>query len=350
MANGEWRINTWRFLRRPIFYSPFAILYCLFSCTPAPQPPPPLADSAERGPIRFSAEVSSKQAWIGEPITLTLRATTPEDTLVEFPARETLGDVNVQSEEEPQSQPTESGLRWEKRYIFDTLSAGGLEIPPLVLQYGTKPAQGEKPDLDNELAIGTLKLDIRSALTSQDSPMSPRDITGARTPAAAPWTWQQIALAVGGAALAAVLAVLLWRTWLRRKLRPAPPPAPELVALAALAELEKFDWIGVGEVREYYYRLSEIVRAYIESKFNLRAPEMTTEEFLVLLAGNRSALPYDADKLRRFLEACDLVKYAALAPQREDGADALSSARAFVQATAAAADRAAAVELEGRAA
>ncbi|RMF81630.1 MAG: hypothetical protein D6744_06940 [Planctomycetota bacterium] len=109
-----------------------------------------------------------------------------------------------------------------------------------------------------------------------------------------------------------------------------------MLAMRELAELSSGDHFERGAVREFYYRLSEIVRVYIERKFGLAAPEMTTEEFLVRLARDRSAVPYDADRLRAFLEECDRVKYAAYEPRREDGEQSISAARAFVDATAAA--------------
>jgi hypothetical protein len=120
-------------------------------------------------------------------------------------------------------------------------------------------------------------------------------------------------------------------------MRPPPPILPEVWALRALAELASYDWVEYARVREYYYRLTEIVRSYVERKFGLAAPDRTTEEFLGMLARRRSALPYDAQRLRDFLEACDVVKYAALEPRREDADGALATARAFVHATAAAA-------------
>ena len=78
------------------------------------------------------------------------------------------------------------------------------------------------------------------------------------------------------------------------------------------------------------------MRGYIERKFALAAPEMTTEEFLLTLARDRGALPYDSGRLRDFLEVCDLVKYAAVRPARDDAEQVLGTARAFVHATAAA--------------
>ena len=61
---------------------------------------------------------------------------------------------------------------------------------------------------------------------------------------------------------------------------------------------------------------------------------MTTQEFLRTLARNRSALPYDPERLRAFLEACDIVKYAAYRPLPKDAEEAMRAARAFINATA----------------
>jgi hypothetical protein len=220
--------------------------------------------------------------------------------------------------------------------VIDTLTAGTLEIPPLLMKYGKKSAEGAEPAFDNELALGTLKVEVRSALTSQDSMVAPRDITGARGPTPAPWTWWQVTMLVVWVGVALAGAWTLIDAWRKRVRRAARVVRPEDWALAALGDLAKFDWIAAGEARELYYRLTEVVRGYVESKFGLRAPEMTTAEFLTALARNRSALPYDNDKLGQFLEACDMVKYAAVAPQREDADDALTTARAFVHSTAAA--------------
>jgi hypothetical protein len=99
--------------------------------------------------------------------------------------------------------------------------------------------------------------------------------------------------------------------------------------------LASYDWVDRGRAREYYYRLTEIVRQYIERKFGIAAPEMTTEEFLNMLARDHGALPCQPDPLRYFLEACDYVKYAALQPRRDDAEGALATARSFVHATAA---------------
>lgn len=358
MVNGEWRVcrasapacfdgemppiakrcNRGRMLY--IFVVPALFGIVISGCKPAAPPEPKkVTDSAERGPIKFSVTATPADAWIGDPITITMTAGVPEDIAVELPNQTVLGEVNIRSAGTPTSRPSESGSVWQQSYVIDTLATGSLEIPPLVMKYGKKPATDGAPQFDNELAIGTLRINIRSALTSQDTMTAPRDISGARTPPPEPWEAWQIAVLAGLciAGLAALwLLVSAVREWRNRS---SPPLAPEIWALRELDRLGKYDWAGTGQVRECYYRLTEITRGYIESKFGLKAPEMTTEEFLRVLARDQSALPYDAVRLRGFLETCDMVKYAAVSPQREEIDAALSHGRAFVNATAAAYER-----------
>ena len=85
-------------------------------------------------------------------------------------------------------------------------------------------------------------------------------------------------------------------------------------AYAELEQLLALDLIAAGKVKEFYYRLSNIVRHYIENRFGLMAPERTTEEFLVELAGTDLLVPVHKGLLSHFLDHCDLVKYAKYAP------------------------------------
>ncbi len=307
----------------------------------APAEPNSVSDTAERGPFKFTVEVSPKQVWIGDPVTIELRVETPEDHLVQFPPEEDFGELEILNVETSDPRPgVEGGLLWHQTVTAESYASGIVEIPALAVKYTHTPAETDsEPAFEHRLAIEPLELEVRSALTSQDSVFEPRDITGTLTPPKQPlstWAWAAIA---GGAIFAAALVTFLI-VWLRRLARrPAPPILPEVWALRELALLEAASQVESWQPREFYYRLSEIVRVYIERKFMLAAPEMTTEEFLVALARDRGALPYDAGRLREFLEACDLVKYAAFEARSEDGLQALGIARAFVDATAAADQR-----------
>jgi hypothetical protein len=310
-------------------------------CNPPAAPAPAaVSDVVERGPYQLTASATPAEAWFGDSITLELRVRTPNDTAVRFPAANAFDGLEVTIGPAQDARPAaEGGLEWRQSYAIAALQAGVLEIPPAAVQYARRPESPEAaPDYQQELVTGTLKINVRSALTTQDSVQAPRDITGARTPARRRNPWQIAGWIAGAAALLGLgcVAHLMIRRWLRR---PTPPVAPEVWALRALQELSAGDWIAAGRIREYYYRLSEVVRAYIERKFGLAAPEMTTEEFLNSLTRERTALPCEPGALRAFLTACDIVKYAGYMPDRASADDALGTARAFINSTAAAAAR-----------
>lgn len=326
--------------RSLVFSLSLAFSLFLTGCRPeTPAEPEILSAAAERGPFKFEVEISPKEAWVGNPIAIKLRATTPEGRAVEFPKAGDFGSLTVLNVEKSDPKPTlDGGLAWEATVAATADVSGAIEIPALTLRYGDQPAQPDAaPVLDKELTVDALTIEVRSALTSQDSVVSPRDITGVlATPPRSLTGWEWAGL-LGGMLLIAALATFAVR-WIRRALnRPPPPVLPEVWALRQLSLLEAESLIGSWRPKKFYYGLSETVRGYIEKKFRLAAPEMTTEEFLAALARDRGAVPYDAHKLREFMESCDLVKYAALEPIPQDGQNALGRARAFVDATAAAA-------------
>ena len=292
--------------------------------------------TAERGPVKVIAEAAPRKVLIGDPVKIALRVEAPDDVLVRFPGEGDFGALPVRDVEATEPRPgAEGGRVWHSTIVADALDSGLLEIPPIAIRYARTPTEPDaEPHFSSEVEVGPLEIEVLSVLTAQDDVLKPRDITGVLAPPRKPlpaWAW---VLIIAGGLLGIALLVLLIRWIERRARRPAPPIAPEIWALRVLAELEAAGLIERGQAREYYYRLSETVRVYIERQFGLMAPEMTTEEFLVALTRNRGAVPYDADRLRGFLQACDLVKYAALVPGTEEAAQAIGMARGFIDATA----------------
>lgn len=320
----------------------------LAGCSPRADAPSvqTVGDVAERGPLKLTVEARPAQVRVGDTIVVRLSMVTPDDHVVTFPGADAWGGlpVTLGTPSDPRPGAT-SGLEWSQEVRIDPTAAGVLDIPPLAIKYTRRSADDSGVAFEGELVSSTLQVEVRSVLTTQDSVAAPRDITGARVPPRR-LTARDWALLLGGAVLALAVATLL--IWLvRRRLgRPAPPLAADVWALRALSELSDAVWLARHGFKEYYYRLTEIVRAYVERQFGLAAPEMTTEEFLNELSRARGAVPYDATKLRGFLEACDIVKYAAFAPTSEDAEGALATARAFVHATAAAAGAAKSAEAE----
>ena len=118
----------------------------------------------------------------------------------------------------------------------------------------------------------------------------------------------------------------------RRKRRPIEPRrrTPEEIAQEALAHLLAENLPARGLVKEFYLRLTGIVRQYVEDTTGMRAPEQTTEEFLRDMR-SRAVFPLERSaRLAEFLEAADLVKYAGQQPHEGQIDEAVARAHEFV--------------------
>ena len=88
-----------------------------------------------------------------------------------------------------------------------------------------------------------------------------------------------------------------------------------------------------GRIKEFYEEISGILRHYIEDRFDLHAPERTTEEFLGELRFAEVLAPPDKQVLEEFLTHCDLVKFAKHEPTTEQIQRTFDLVKDFVERT-----------------
>lgn len=110
--------------------------------------------------------------------------------------------------------------------------------------------------------------------------------------------------------------------------------SPRERALHELAELLARDLVGHQRVKDFYFELTMIVRAYIERAHAIRAPEQTTEEFLLAVSRDPRFSHDVVTRLRTFMQAADMVKYAAHRPDEPAVSQALSTARTYIETDA----------------
>lgn len=144
-----------------------------------------------------------------------------------------------------------------------------------------------------------------------------------------------ILLAASGAlALVSLLAILIYKKYRKRKaIPPAPPKTPYEIACEALSVLKSQDLPSHGKMKEYYSGLSDIVRVYTEGRFAVRAPEMTTEEFLYFLRNSDILSGSHKNLLKEFLTLCDVVKFAKYGPNLKETGESIVSAKKFIDET-----------------
>lgn len=138
--------------------------------------------------------------------------------------------------------------------------------------------------------------------------------------------------------LAVLVVVFLYRLSQRRRPRTLNHPPPETKtswqkAFEALERLWQTDLLSRKAFDAFYFQLSNIVRQYIEERFYVRAPEMTTEEFLSFVKEKDTLSESHKEALRDFLLSCDMVKFAKYAPTIEEAQKSFDLARRFVEET-----------------
>jgi hypothetical protein len=135
------------------------------------------------------------------------------------------------------------------------------------------------------------------------------------------------------AAVVVMLVVAIYRVWRWRRKRGAHPLLPYERALERLEHARTL--MQPAGAREFSIAVSDIVRGYIEQRFEVAVTRRTTEEFLRdLLQSTHASLVRHQSLLADFLHQCDFVKFAEMSLALQDMETLRQSARAFVLATA----------------
>ena len=281
------------------------------------------ADQTEAPSV--SVSVDRTEVMVGDPIRYTISVTAAADIEVEIPLLgEQLGDFTVL--DFGQLPPrTENGRvvtwRWFRLTTFET---GQHLLPGPTIRYRQ---HGQRERIDgNDVSITVISL---LAEAGQNPEL--RDI---KPPEVLPFDWRPYGLvAVAGLVLAGLGGGLF--VYLRRPAPAVASPAPPAsqVALEALRRLHAQGLIEKQQFETYYVGLSAIVREYLENGLNLRAPEMTTEEFLSAAARDRQLSAVQQERLAEFLSQADLVKFARHRPGLEESEAAYRAARRFIEET-----------------
>ncbi|MBR4125098.1 MAG: hypothetical protein IKR13_02745 [Victivallales bacterium] len=139
---------------------------------------------------------------------------------------------------------------------------------------------------------------------------------------------------LGGILLVLVLlGGSLWRILQNRRANASPPPTPYEIADRALTALLAEKLPENGEYKRFYERISGILREYLENRFDVKAPRLTTEEFLRLLTSTPELVREHRELLQKFLTACDMVKFAAQVPDSPEVNEITTSCRTFLDST-----------------
>jgi len=284
----------------------------------------------ERGPLAVHVRIDKGKLTIAETLLLELEATIEPGYEVRMPK------VDAVLEHFGILDWNNLGDRLDKdnkvvstyRYRLEPFLSGRYEIPSLTFEFVDVNSPEAKP---YQLATEPIEVEVTSLLGEDRAELTIEDIEDVvEMPREASfwWVWVLLAVCIVGAAGVWLLLRRKRAIELIRIFRPAHE-----VAYARLRRLVKEDLLKAGRVKEFYERISGILRHYIEDRFDLRAPERTTEEFLTELARTDLLSGGDKDNLGEFLTHCDLVKFAKHSPANEQIQRTFDLVKKFIEKT-----------------
>ncbi len=224
-----------------------------------------------------------------------------------------------------------AGTKRVERFEFtvEPYLPGRHEIDSFEINCDLRGDAGERLTL-HSMAV---PVEVVSEWPAGDVRREPAALRGVVEPPPRPWPWWAWAGAGGGVLL--IAAAIAWIVRRRRRPCVLPPVhrAAHDVALADLGRLIAAQLMEQGQYKAFYQRLCDILRRYLENRFGLRAPERTTEEFLLESRHARCFNSGDLQLLEEFLTHCDMVKFAEFVPDRVRMNESLDTVRAFIERT-----------------
>jgi len=254
-------------------------------------------------PLQFRSWVEPKQVRLGEPFVYQLVITHPLSQRYELPVPTALGPFELLGQSRSREDAKDAATTTFK-LRFSVFELGRQTLPDLEFQVAEANRVGRFVATGMEVeAISSLPRDANEKGVSLYDIKPPEDVPVRSYRLI--WALL-VALALIGLGYAGV-------KWFRRP-RPVRVPTRPLEPLhvrtiAALDQLKKEDLPSRGRVREFYFRVSEILRAYLGERYGFEALECTGTELMDAIDRLRApGLP--RDELAHFVQRSDLAKFA----------------------------------------
>jgi hypothetical protein len=282
----------------------------------------------EQGPVRVTAEVQPVHPRLSDSPTLTLTYDAEEGVKVEKPLfGQRIGRFVIRDVREPLPKTKDGRTIIQQVYTLEPTEPGRLRIDPIAVSYTDARPQGDHRE--HTIETDALSVEVTSVLGDKTPKLD--DLHGPASPIALEspsyaWLWALIAF---------VVAIVAARYWRKRRVAPQRKMAAvKILTPEELAnqELDKLVASGLAatDIKAFYVALTDIVRRYIERTTGVRAPELTTEEFLREIARRKTFDQEVRSRLQEFLETADLVKFAAHQPNPADVDESVRRARLFI--------------------
>lgn len=256
--------------------------------------------------VGVEVKIDSIQILIGQQVHVTLTATTPTDATVVFPTfkprQQLVPGVEVLSASEEQKETIDQGQRLSRIYTLTSFDGNLYYLPPFKVKVNGKDYQSKS------LALKVLEVEVDTTKLNQF--FGPRDVQDN------PFQWSDWSPIFWSSIVMLLLLVVAGYLYVRlrdnkpiiKSFKIVKRLLPHQKAMKEIEQIKADKMVSSENQKEYYTKLTDTLRRYIEERYKFSAMEMTSSEIIDRLTQDSDQ--QSLDELRQLFNTADLVKFA----------------------------------------
>ncbi len=293
---------------------------------------------AGTAPVKLVVKLSDKEITLADSVIFVIeivvkkggKAELPETVDLDFGGLEIADVYNVPLRVDDEGNEVK-GLK----YRLTPLISGEYKIKPFKVKYYVDGdvAEDGKTLKEYNLSTDEITITVTSITDEKSQSLAVRGIQG---PVNLEYHIDKLTVIIISSGMFVVLGLTMYYIFFyrrRKKIAVSRMVPAHVIAYEDMMKLKKLNLIEQGKIKEFYYIMSEVLRKYIENRFNINAPDLTTEEFLEKISLFHLLSDKQKGILKNFMEHCDLVKYAKLIPEDNDIQKVINTAMSFIEET-----------------
>ena len=253
------------------------------------------------------ATIDSIEILIGQQVEVSVKATAKEGAAVVFPdfkpQQMITPGVEVVSHKDSATVSIDNGMAvFTHKYRLTSFDGKLYYLPPFTVKVNGKPFKSKS------LALKVLEVPVDT--TKLDQFYGPKDVQDN------PFMWSDWSVVFWLSVLMLVIMIVAY--WLYLRLRDNKPIIasikivkkllPHQKALKEIEVIKAEKMVTSENQKEYYTKLTDTLRRYIEERYGFSAMEMTSSEIIDRLTETQDQQALD--ELRMLFQTADLVKFA----------------------------------------
>ena len=262
---------------------------------------------ASMAQVSVEAKIDSLEMVIGQQTDVTVTVTAKEGDQVEFPNFKPLQQIIpgveiVESGPMTTSGKSDGSCLFQRNYTLTSFDGKLYYLPPFAVKVNGKEYKSKS------LALKVLEIEVDT--TNVDKFFGPKDVQDN------PFSWQEWSVIFWLSLIMLSMISITYYLYLRlrdnkpivAKIRIIKRLLPHQKAMKEIEAIKADKMVMSENQKEYYTKLTDTLRKYIEERYGFRAMEMTSSEIIDRLTETQDSQALD--ELRLLFNTADLVKFA----------------------------------------